>query len=216
MKPKLIVMAAGLGSRFGGLKQMEPVTAEGEIILDFACYDAMKADFDDIIFIIKSEMEETFNERVLKGMRKHANVSYVFQELDQLPEGFEVPEGRNKPWGTCHAVMAAKELIDGPFAVINADDYYGQDAFKKVFDFLSHDSEESNYCMAGYYVQNTLSETGTVTRGVCKVDENGFLLDIEETKDIGWADDNHSSICAKAEDGKIVPIQHNTVVSMNF
>lgn len=207
-KPKLVVMAAGLGSRFGGLKQMEPVTEAGEIILDFAVYDAVAAGFDEVIFIIKREMEEVFKTRILESISKHVKASYVFQEIDQLPEGYSVPEGRTKPWGTCHAVMACGDKLDGPFAVINADDYYGRDAFKKVYDFLVEDSDENAYCMAGYYVENTLSDQGAVTRGVCKTDENNFLVDIEETKDIGWDGD------AIVHPGG--SIERGTMVSMNF
>lgn len=213
-KPKLVVMAAGLGSRYGGLKQMESVTEAGEIILDFAVYDAMKAGFEDVIFIIKPEMEEIFKERVMKPMSKYINAQYVFQNMDQLPAGYSIPEGRVKPWGTCHAVMACGKLLDGPFAVINADDYYGADAFKKVYDFLSDNTEENTYCMAGYYVENTLSEQGTVTRGVCKTDADGNLVDINETKEIGWADGG--KIVCPDNNGGSCEIQPGTVVSMNF
>ena len=208
-KPKLVVMAAGLGSRFGGLKQMEPITDENEIILDFACYDAVKAGFEDIIFIIKPEMEEVFRKRVLAPMAGHVNTSYVMQTMDQLPEGYSVPEGRVKPWGTCHAVMAAAEVIDGPFAVINSDDYYGRDAFSKVYDFLSSENDESTFCMAGYYVENTLSDQGTVTRGVCMT-EDGYLTGIDETKEIGRGPDG----VITGAGGKVIP--EGTVVSMNF
>lgn len=208
-KPKLVVMAAGLGSRFGGLKQMEPITDENEIILDFACYDAVKAGFEDIIFIIKPEMEEVFRKRVLAPMAGHVNTSYVMQTMDQLPEGYSVPDGRVKPWGTCHAVMAAAEMIDGPFAVINSDDYYGRDAFSKVYDFLASESDESTFCMAGYYVENTLSDQGTVTRGVCMT-EDGYLTGIDETKEIGRGPDG----VITGAGGKVIP--EGTVVSMNF
>ena len=208
-KPKLVVMAAGLGSRFGGLKQMEPITDENEIILDFACYDAVKAGFEDIIFIIKPEMEEVFKERVLAPMAGHVNTSYVFQDMDQLPEGYSVPEGRVKPWGTCHAVMAARELLDGPFAVINSDDYYGADAFAKVYDVLAENDDERTFCMAGYYVENTLSDQGTVTRGVCMT-EGGYLTGIDETKEIGRGADGMIT----GAGGKVIP--EGTVVSMNF
>ena len=207
--PKLIVMAAGLGSRFGGLKQMESITDQNEIILDFAVYDAMKAGFRDVIFIIKPEMEELFNKKVMRPMKKYLNVQYVLQDINQLPKGYSVPKGRTKPWGTCHAVMAAKKFIDGPFAVINADDYYGRDAFKKVYDFLCKDTDDYSYCMAGYYIENTLSEQGTVTRGICKIDKNANLMDIEETKEIGWSDND-----IIAGNGK--NISKGTVVSMNF
>ena len=208
-KPKLVVMAAGLGSRFGGLKQMEPITDENEIILDFACYDAVKAGFEDIIFIIKPEMEEVFRKRVLAPMAGHVNTSYVFQDMDQLPDGYSVPEGRVKPWGTCHAVMAARELLDGPFAVINSDDYYGADAFSKVYDFLAGNDDERTFCMAGYYVENTLSDQGTVTRGVCMT-EDGYLTGIDETKEIGRGADGMIT----GAGGKVIP--EGTVVSMTF
>lgn len=208
-KPKLVVMAAGLGSRFGGLKQMEPITDENEIILDFAFYDAVKAGFEDIIFIIKPEMEEVFRARVLAPMAGHVNTSYVFQDMDQLPDGYSVPEGRVKPWGTCHAVMAARELLDGPFAVINSDDYYGADAFSKVYDFLAGNDDERTFCMVGYYVENTLSDQGTVTRGVCMT-EDGYLTGIDETKEIGRGADG----VITGAGGKVIP--EGTVVSMNF
>ena len=207
--PKLVVMAAGLGSRYGGLKQMEPVTDENEILLDFAVYDALQAGFQDVIFVIKPEMEELFRRRVMAPMSPYLHARYVLQDLRRLPEGYTVPEGRTKPWGTCHAVMACEELLDGPFAVINADDYYGRDAFKKVHDFLVRDEGENSYCMACYRVENTLSRQGTVTRGVCKTDAKGNLLSIEETREIGW------------ENGEIVAgngkkISRGTPVSMNF
>jgi len=210
---KLVVMAAGLGSRYGGLKQMESVTEENEIILDFAVYDAMKAGFKDVIFIIKPEMEEIFKERVMRRMEKYLNVSYVFQESTQLPEGYSVPEGRTKPWGTCHAVLACGELLDVPFAVINADDYYGADAFKKIYDFLATDNGKNNYCMAGYYIENTLSEQGTVTRGICTTDENDMLITIRETREIGWCGD---FITYPDEAGNPVQVPKGTRVSMNF
>lgn len=208
-KTKLVVMAAGLGSRFGGLKQMEPITDENEIILDFACYDAVKAGFEDIIFVIKPEMEELFKERVLAPMEKHVNTSYVFQSREQLPEEYSVPEGRSKPWGTCHAVMAARDLLDGPFAVINSDDYYGKDAFKKVYDFMTANNDENTFCMAGYHVEKTLSDQGAVTRGICET-ENGYVTQIDETRGI-----------EHGKDGKIIDaegheITEGTIVSMNF
>ena len=213
IKPKLVVMAAGLGSRYGGLKQMEAVTAEGEIILDFAVYDAMRAGFEDVVFIIKPEMEAVFKERVMDPISKYMNTQYVFQDISQLPDGFEVPEGRVKPWGTCHAVMACRDILDGPFAVINSDDYYGSDAFKKVWDFLINDKADDTYCMAGYYIEKTLSEQGTVTRGVCENDGQGNLTRINETKEIGIYD---GIIGYPDENGHIISIPEGTVVSMNF
>ena len=211
-KPKLVIMAAGLGSRYGGLKQMESVTKENEIILDFAVFDAMKAGFEEVIFIIKPEMEDIFKSRVMDPMSKYIKTSYVFQEITQLPEGYSVPDGREKPWGTCHAVMACGELLDGPFAVINADDYYGRDAFQAVYDFLTKDEDPNTYCMAGYFVENTLSEQGTVTRGVCLTDENRNLTDIRETKEIGW--DGERIVYPDGDN--TVEIPRGTMVSMNF
>ena len=187
-KPKLIVMAAGLGSRYGGLKQMEPISDNNEIILDFACYDAIKAGFDEIIFVIKPEMENDFKERVIKNIGKHAKIEYVFQELNQMPDGFDVPRDRTKPWGTCHAVMAAAELIDGPFAVINSDDYYGKSSFRKMYRFLASNKEQTQLFMIGYMVQNTLSNQGCVTRGICSVKE-GYLNDITETSGLYMNDE---------------------------
>jgi len=211
-KPKLVIMAAGLGSRYGGLKQMESVTKENEIILDFAVFDAMKAGFEEVIFIIKPEMEDIFKTRVMNPISKYMKTSCVFQEITQLPDGYTVPEGREKPWGTCHAVMACGDKLDGPFAVINADDYYGRDAFKKVYDFLTEDNHDQTYCMAGYYVENTLSEQGTVTRGVCQTDADQNLTGIRETKEIGWSGDR----IVYPEDGEEREIPRGTMVSMNF
>lgn len=213
MKPKLVVMAAGLGSRYGGLKQMEPVTNEGEIILDFSVYDAMHAGFDNVIFIISAGMESVFEERVAKPIGKYMNVTTVIQDINDLPAGYRVPDGRVKPWGTCHAVLAAEKLLDCPFAVVNADDYYGPSAFQQVYQYLSENNDEAEYCMAGYYIQNTLSEKGTVTRGVCKIDGNAYLTEIKETKEIGWQQDK---ILFPDIDGKISEIKQDTVVSMNF
>lgn len=222
---KLIVMAAGLGSRYGGLKQMDSMTDSGEIILDFACFDAIKAGFKDIVFVIKPEMEDEFNRRVVFKIAKYANVQYVFQDMSMLPGGMEVPAGRVRPWGTCHAVLAAKGLIDGPFAVINSDDYYGADAFRKVYDFLQGSADENEFCMAGYSVENTLSEHGTVTRGVCNVDASGYLTSIDETKNIGWVDKGAgeigvlggaggNEISARVGAGRRIAM--GTPVSMNF
>lgn len=211
LEPKLVVMAAGLGSRYGGLKQMENMTDEGEIILDFSCYDAIQAGFREIVFIVKPEIEELFKERVVKNIEKFADVKYAVQSLTDLPEGYTLPEGRTKPWGTCHAVLAAKMYLNSPFCVINADDYYGKDAFVKMYEFLKNDTDENTYAMAGYYVQNTLSDLGTVTRGVCQVDENSNLTKIVETKEVGWKNAEHTLIGTPDMD-----IPEGTVVSMNF
>ncbi len=181
-KPVLVIMAAGMGSRYGGLKQIDPIDAQGHIIIDFSIYDAIKAGFEKVIFIIKKENEEAFKEVIGNRMEKKIQVEYVYQELNKLPEGFQIPEGREKPFGTGHAVLCCKDVIDGPFAVINADDYYGRDAYKVIYDYLvSHqDDEIYRYTMVGYALKNTLTDNGHVARGVCETDEAGFLTDIHE------------------------------------
>lgn len=181
-KPVLVIMAAGMGSRYGGLKQIDPIDAQGHIIIDFSIYDAIKAGFEKVIFIIKKENEEAFKEVIGNRMEKKIQVEYVYQELSKLPEGFQIPEGRQKPFGTGHAVLCCKDVIDGPFAVINADDYYGRDAYKVIYDYLvSHqDDEIYRYTMVGYALKNTLTDNGHVARGVCETDEAGFLTDIHE------------------------------------
>lgn len=181
-KPVLVIMAAGMGSRYGGLKQIDPIDAQGHIIIDFSIYDAIKAGFEKVIFIIKKENEEAFKEVIGNRMEKKIQVEYVYQELSKLPEGFQIPEGRQKPFGTGHAVLCCKDVIDGPFTVINADDYYGRDAYKVIYDYLvSHqDDEIYRYTMVGYALKNTLTDNGHVARGVCETDEAGFLTDIHE------------------------------------
>ena len=181
-KPTLVIMAAGMGSRFGGLKQIEPVSDKGEIILDFSLYDAVMAGFKKAIFIIKKENEEAFRALVDDRAGKYIGVEYAFQCLDDLPEGYFVPEGREKPWGTAHAVLAARRLADGPIAVINADDYYGPGAFQSIYQFLETacDSDKYDFCMAGYNIENTLTENGYVSRGVCQTSEEGLLREITE------------------------------------
>lgn len=181
-KPILVVMAAGMGSRYGGLKQMDPVGTNGELIIDFSLYDAWKAGFEKVIFVIKKEMEADFRAIIDGGAGRRLQVEYVFQELRDLPAGYEVPAERIKPWGTGHAVLAARTETDQPFAVINADDFYGAEAFQNMYDFLSYaeDDETYRYCMVGYRVENTLTENGSVARGVCAADEDGYLKDITE------------------------------------
>lgn len=185
-KTSLVIMAAGIGSRFGGgIKQLAPVGPNGEIIMDYSIHDALEAGFNKVIFIIRKDLEKDFKEIIGNRIEKLCEVAYAFQELDHLPEGFTVPEGRTKPWGTGQAVLACKGLIQEPFAVINADDYYGKQAFVQVHDYLiRHAGEKQKYCMAGFILKNTLSDNGGVTRGVCKVDENGQLVDIVETHNI--------------------------------
>ena len=181
-KPVLVVMAAGMGSRYGGLKQIDPVDKEGHIIMDFSIYDAVQAGFQKVVFIIKKENEKDFKEVIGNRMADVMDVEYVFQDLTNLPEGFEVPDGRIKPWGTAHAVLSCIDVVDGPFAVINADDYYGRDAFQKIYHFLSTQKDDDKYrfTMVGYHLKNTLTENGHVARGVCTVDENGYLVEVTE------------------------------------
>ena len=179
-KPVLVVLAAGMGSRYGGLKQIDPVGSCGEAILDYSLYDAYKAGFETAVIIIKEMIREDFMELVGKRLEKcPMEIRYAYQELDALPDGYTVPEGRTKPWGTSHAVLCAKDAIDGaPFAVVNADDYYGKQAYKEIFDYLS--AGHSGFCMVGYRLGNTVTEHGSVARGVCNVDENGYLTHIVE------------------------------------
>lgn len=180
-KPILVVMAAGMGSRYGGLKQIDPVGKNGEIIMDFSIYDAMRAGFSKVIFIIKEERLQDFKEVVGDRVSRYIPVEYAFQKLDDLPEGFSVPEGREKPWGTGHAVLAARDLIDAPFAVINADDFYGGEAFREIGAFLetAEDGGKAHWAMVGYQLQNTLTENGHVARGVC-VEKDGILETVVE------------------------------------
>ena len=175
MKPSLVIMAAGMGSRYGGLKQIDKIDEDGHIIIDFSIYDALRAGFGKIIFIIKKEIEKEFKEAVGNRIEQIADVEYVFQELDKLPDGFEVPEGRTKPWGTEHAIWCCREVLDGPFAVINADDYYGRQAFEMMYKALTQENQPDTYHMVGYVLANTLTENGAVSRGVCEVDENNCL-----------------------------------------
>ena len=181
-KITLVILAAGMGSRFGGLKQIEPVDPEGHIIIDFSLFDAWRAGFRDVVFIIKREMEAEFRECIGDRMEQYFHVSYVYQDLDRLPEGIEAPEGRTKPWGTGHALACCKGVVNGPFAVINADDYYGPEAFKVIYDYLSThtDGEVYDYCMVSYLLKNTVSENGSVARGVCALNEDSTLHSVTE------------------------------------
>ena len=215
-KPTLVIMAAGMGSRFGGLKQIEPVSDKGEIILDFSLYDAVMAGFKKAIFIIKKENEEAFRTLVDERAGKYIDVEYAFQCLDDLPEGYFVPEGREKPWGTAHAVLAARRLTDGPIAVINADDYYGPGAFQSIYQFLEAacDSDKYDFCMAGYNIENTLTENGYVSRGVCQTSEEGLLKEITERTKIQWQGDK--IVYTEDEGATWQELPRGTVVSMNF
>ena len=215
-KPTLVIMAAGMGSRFGGLKQIEPVSGKDEIILDFSLFDALRAGFDRAVIIIKRENEADFRRLIDHKAGQHIKIEYAYQDINDIPEGFAIPEGRTKPWGTAHAVLAARHLVDGNFCVINSDDYYGPEAFKLMYDFLESASDEDlyNYCMVGYQVQNTLTENGHVSRGVCSVDGAGYLADIVERTKIMWHD---GRICFTEDDGATwVEVAEGTTVSMNF
>lgn len=203
----LLVMAAGMGSRFGGLKQIEPIGKNGEVLLDFSVYDAVKAGFTKVVFVIKHAIEDDFKAMVGKRIAKRVKVEYVFQETDALPEGYTCPDDRTKPWGTAHAILCCKDVVKEPFAVVNADDFYGRSAFIKMAQFLKSDT--ADYCMVGFRLQNTLTENGYVSRGVCET-ENGELRSVTERTKI--------SDCKYTEDdGKSwTALDPQTVVSMNL
>ena len=182
-KPVLVVMAAGMGSRYGGLKQLDPIDDNGHVILDYSVYDAHRAGFDTVIFVIKPEIEELFREKIGDRMAKVMEVKYVFQRADDLPTGYAVPEGRAKPWGTAQAVLAARDVVDGPFAVINADDYYGPEGFEEIYNYLLHHPDTPGmyeYAMVGYLLKNTVTENGSVARGVCTETASGYLHSVVE------------------------------------
>ena len=210
--PSLIIMAAGMGSRFGGLKQITPVGDNGEIIMDFSLYDAWKAGFRKVVFVIKRELEADFRAIVGPHVEKRMEVLYAFQELEDLPEGFSVPAGRVKPWGTAHAVRACRHVIDEPFAVINADDFYGRGAFNALYAFLTSGAGENEHAMVGYRLRNTVTDHGHVARGICEA-EGGYLTSITERTHV----EKRGSDAAYTEDGKtFVPLSGDTLVSMNF
>lgn len=210
-EPTLVILAAGMGSRFGGLKQITAVDDHGHAIIDFSLYDAYRAGFRKVVFIIKHEIEEDFKNAVGRRMEKYFDVKYVFQQLDRLPEGYSVPEGRVKPWGTGHAVMCCAGVVDGPFAVINADDFYGPTAYSTLFDFLKEDRAENEHAMVAYELRKTVTENGSVARGICSV-ENGYLTDVVERTHIEKRGDD----AAFTEDGvNFVPVSGSVPVSMN-
>lgn len=214
-KPTLIIMAAGMGSRFGGLKQLTPVGPAGELIIDYSIHDALEAGFGKIVFVIKHAIEEEFKEHIGNRIAAIAPVEYVFQELDRLPAGFTVPKGREKPWGTGHAILCCAGVVDGAFAVINADDYYGREGFRLLAEFLKkpQDGEKKHLAMAGYLLKNTLTENGYVSRGVCETDENGFLVSLTERTHIELV---NGAPMFTEDDGKTyTPLADDTVVSMN-
>ena len=212
-KPVLVIMAAGMGSRFGGLKQIAPVDDQGHIIIDFSLLDAYRAGFRDLVFIIKPELEESFREAIVDRMEKYFNITFVHQTIDKLPEGYSIPAGREKPWGTGHAILCCKDVLDGPFAVINADDFYGPTAFSAIYDYLAGNEDESRYAMIGYRVRNTVTENGSVARGVCEV-ENGLLTGVTERTKI-FKNGNDAKFTE--DDGKtFTDLPGDTIVSMNL
>jgi len=212
----LVVLAAGIGSRYGGLKQMDPMGPGGEIIMDYSVYDALAAGFNKVVFVIAKAIEEAFRERIGRTIERQCDTAYVFQRLDDLPAGFQNPVGRTKPWGTAHAALASRTAVDGPFVVINADDFYGRTAYQAAADYLRRpgaSNATADYCMVGYRLGNTLTEHGHVARGICAVDEAGFLLHARERTRIERA----GAAARYTEDGEQwFPLAADAIVSMNF
>ncbi len=203
----LVVMAAGMGSRFGGLKQLAPIGPNGEVLLDYSVYDAQKAGFNKVVFVIKHAIEKDFREMVGKRIEKKIDVDYAFQELDKLPKGFSVPEGREKPWGTGHAILCCKDLVDQPFAAINADDFYGKSAYRQINKCLA--KQTGDYCMVGFRLKNTLTDNGTVARGICETNSGNQLTNITEITNI--IDCSYEN-----ESGEKISLSPEVVVSMNM
>lgn len=212
MKPTLVILAAGMGSRYGGLKQLDEIGPNGEAIIDYSLFDAIRAGFGKVVFIIRHDFEDAFKARFDQKLQGKIDVEYVFQDLTDLPEGFSVPEGREKPWGTAHAIRSARNVVTTPFAAINADDFYGKEAYETVVKFLTGDVASDNYAMVGYRMDNTLSENGTVSRGLCVTDCDQNLVDIEELTKISLEADG---IFYYRDDQKN-PLKGNETVSMNF
>jgi len=213
MKPTLLILAAGMGSRFGGLKQVEPVGPNGEAIIDYTIFDAIRAGFGKVVFIIRESFADAFREKFDAKLKAKIDVEYVFQELDNLPEGFTLPLGREKPWGTAHAILVAKDAVKEPFCALNADDFYGRNAYEVMADFLTKSKDDAEYSMVGYELKNTLSDHGSVSRGICSVDNNQNLIKIVETKKIVKREESVISI---EEDGRELPLTGNEHASMNI
>lgn len=211
-KPTLVILAAGMGSRYGGMKQIDGVGNHGEPIIEFSIYDAKEAGFEKVVLIIKREHEEAFRRSLTDKIGNAVEVQFAYQDLEDIPEGVAVPAGRIKPWGTTHALLACRDVVDGPFAIINADDFYGKDAYKVIYQFLTTEAGESRYAMVGYPCGNTLTDHGTVTRGVCEKDENGNLTKIVEVQKIAKKDDG----AVYEQDGEWMPLAGDALVSMNF
>lgn len=216
-KPVLVVMAAGMGSRYGGLKQVDPVGNHNQLIIDYSIYDARRAGFETVVFVIKHEIEDTFKAAIGDCLSKVINVKYAYQQLDDLPEGYSVPEERVKPWGTAHAILAARKVVDGPFAVVNADDYYGPEGFKKIYDYLeSHPDQPGCYefAMVGYLLGNTVTENGHVARGICEEDSENYLTRVTERTRI--EKDGADARFTEDDGATWTHLSGNTIVSMNL
>lgn len=213
MKPTLLVLAAGMGSRYGGNKQLDQVGPSGETIIDYSIYDAKRAGFGKVVFVIRRDIEEQFRETFVRRLKDVIEIDYVFQELGNLPEGFKVPEERQKPWGTSHAILVTEPKIHEPFGVINADDYYGVDSFRVLYEFLTQDKDDTNFCIVGYRLGNTLSEHGHVNRGICKVSNEGYLVNIVETRAIEKRPDG---VFAPGQNGNFDQFTGDEIVSMNL
>ena len=216
VQPALVVMAAGIGRRYGGLKQIDPIGPNGEIIIDYSIYDALKAGFGKVVFVIREDLEEAFRERVGNTIERQCETAYVFQRLEDVPAGFQAPPERQKPWGTGHALLCCKDEVASPFAVINADDFYGRSSYQILCDYLEHAQDRDgiyDYCMVGYVLENTLTEHGHVARGVCTVSQDGYLVEIHERRRI----ERFGEVVKYTEDGEHwVEIPRGTVVSMNM
>lgn len=213
MKPTLLILAAGMGSRFGGLKQVEPVGPNGEAIIDYTIFDAIRAGFGKVVFIIRESFADAFREKFDAKLAGKIDVEYVYQELDNLPEGFSLPERREKPWGTAHAILVAKDVVEEPFCALNADDFYGKEAFQVMADFLTTSKSDDEYSMVGYQLQNTLSDFGSVSRGICAVDDDNNLLKIVETTKIVK---KNGGVVSIEEDGSEQPLTGAENASMNI
>ena len=215
MKETLVILAAGMGSRYGGLKQIDGIGNHNEPIIEFTIYDAIKAGFKKLVLIIKKENEEAFEEAIVKKVRPYIEVEYAYQDLKDIPENISIPEGRVKPWGTTHALLSCREILkDDPYVVCNADDFYGLNAFEKIIDFFHNGISDDTYCMVGYKVENTLSDNGTVTRGYCETNDEGYLTNIKEIMNIKW-NDTHDGVVYE-DNGEYKPMAMGTPVSMNF
>lgn len=213
MKPTLLILAAGMGSRYGGLKQIEPVGPNGETILEYSVFDAIRAGFGKVVFVIRESFAEDFKNRFSSKLAGKIKIEYVYQEIDKLPEGFQLPDGREKPWGTGHAVLMAKKVINEPFAVINADDFYGAEAYRVIAEYLTQSITPEKYAMVGYSLNNTLSEFGTVSRGICVADDNNQLTKITETHQIR---PEGNLILCESEEEATIELKGSETVSMNF